>query len=636
MRVALLRTVFASISLACLGLTSLGCRTIGTTSVAPEKQVEQTRESALTSRNLSADSQQLLRLALLDELAREEPKLAVRSLVALYDRRWGLAGTLAPATAAAELAVVEARRLEVDDPAASAGYYLTAADLAQQAVLRALDGDISPLGPRLRFAAELYNFACSRLAMLGRDLIFSSASDTGIGWPSSYSAEIEGPLGIYELSLAGDISLWNPRIFLIRPADEIEVRGLRNRHRSHGLGAPLVITRRELPRRTVTRDGFFRSHWNFYALSAIARFEDAAPREEVGRHRRARLELHDPLEAEEIDIDGRALPLEADFTAPMAVLAEMVQPQQNERQAALRAENFLDEAGIYTIEPYRPDKIPLVLVHGLNSSALTWLELSNDLRGDAELRRRYQIWAFNYPTGLPFSISTAMLRQSLENMLDHFDPDRGDEAIRQMVMIGHSMGGLVTRAQATDAGTVLWDAVALRPFEEADLEPEDEALLRRAYLPEPLPELSRAIFIAAPHRGSPLAAGGLGRLASRLVKIPSDLRAQFIRLTGLGVLSLPEEVEAPDVIDSLSAESPIIRAYARLPVTVPFHTIIGDRFPDSDSVSDGFVTLESASLDGAQSELVIVGAGHNSHKSAQAAAEVRRILVEHLRQVDGP
>ncbi|MEM8997156.1 MAG: alpha/beta fold hydrolase, partial [Acidobacteriota bacterium] len=614
---------------------SAGCLSIGTAVTAPEKQAEALKASALTRSDMSAASEQLLRLALVDEIAEDEPARAIRALVALYNREWGASGVLAPATAAAELAVAQGRRLEDSEPAAAAGFYLTAADLAQDAVLRALDGDVSPLSPRLRFAADLYNFATSRLALLARHLVFSSAPS--FGWPTRFEVEVRGPVGTYQVELGGDLSVWNPGIFEMRPADEIEVRGLANRHRSRGLGAPLVLNRLEVPERAVTENGFYSSYWNFYTLSAVARFEDmpSAHPSIPGLFRRASLLLHDPLQSERVEIGGRSVPLESDHTAPLAVLAEIVGPSlRDEGQAALRAERFLDESGIYLIEPYRPDKIPLLLVHGLNSSAFTWLQLANDIRGDAVLRERYQIWAFNYPTGLPFSISAALLRQSLESMLDHLDPEGNDEAVRHMVMVGHSMGGLLTRSQATEAGTALWDAVAARPFEEASLEAEDAALLRRAYFPEPLPVLSRAVFIASPHRGSRLAAGGLGRLASSLVKIPAALVDQFKRLTGLGILELPEDVEVPDVVDSLSADSPILRAYEGLPITVPFHTIVGDRNPNDEEVSDGFVPYESARLDGAESELIVTRVGHNVHKHPAAIAEVRRILIDHLETLD--
>ncbi|MEM1182932.1 MAG: alpha/beta fold hydrolase [Acidobacteriota bacterium] len=618
-------------ALSAAALLSAGCLTIGTATTAPEKQAEALKASALTRSEMSAASEQVLRQALLEDVARDEPTRAIRALVALYDRSWGPSGVLAPATAAAELAVAEGRRLESSAPVEAAGYYLAAADLAQDAVVRALGGDISPLSPRLRFSAELYNFSTSRLTLIARDLIFSEAPP--FGWPNRYAVDIESPIGVYRVELGGDLSLWNPRIFGLRPADEIEVRGLDNRHRNRGLGAALVLNRLELPTRSVTENGFYSSFWNFYALTAVARFEDlpAATSDRPGLSRKASLLLHDPLQSEEVEFAGTSVPLEADHTAPLAVLAEIVGPSlRNEGDAALNAERYLDEAGIYLIEPYRRDKVPLLLVHGLNSSVFTWLQMANDIRGDPVLRERYQVWAFNYPTGLPFSISAALLRQSFESMLAHFDPEGDDEAIRQMVMVGHSMGGLLTRAQATAAGTALWDAVATRPFEEAELEPDDEALLRRAYLPEPMPELSRAVFIAAPHRGSRLAAGGLGRLASSLVKIPAALAAQFARLTGLGILQLPEDVEAPDVVDSLSADSPILQAYEGLPITVPFHTIVGDRNPSDDLVTDGFVPFDSSRLEGAESELVIKDVGHNVHKHPAAIAEVRRILLEHL------
>ncbi|MEO1084584.1 MAG: hypothetical protein AAFY88_10095 [Acidobacteriota bacterium] len=139
------------------------------------------------------------------------------------------------------------------------------------------------------------------------------------------------------------MSLWNPRIFEMRPADEIEVRGLTNRHRTRGLGAPLVLNRLALPERSVTENGFYSSYWNFYTLSAVARFEDmpSAHPSIPGHFRRASLLLHDPLQSEQVEIGGVVAPLEADHTAPLAVLAEIIGPSlRDEGNAALRAERL--------------------------------------------------------------------------------------------------------------------------------------------------------------------------------------------------------------------------------------------------------------------------------------------------------
>ncbi|MEM6792633.1 MAG: alpha/beta hydrolase [Acidobacteriota bacterium] len=597
----------------------------------PATQFKRASSSALSSRRPSRESRQLMRLALLDDLASREPKLAIRSLVALYDRQWGPSGVLGPATAAAELAILQGRKLASEDPAAAVGYYLTAAELAQDATLRAVRREVSAIGPRVRFAAELYNHSVARIVELAQNF----ESETGRGM---YPLTVTGPLGSYTLDLLGDRDPWNPGLFQLGPADKINVFGLQNRHRIHGLGAPLAASRRELPSRAKIESGFFRSHQHFYPVTAVASFSEPAaddPKKSgPGRHRRATLQLHDPYISERIVLSGTSVPLEADFTAPLAILAETVAPLTEAQRGTFRAGRYLDESGLYLLEPFREDKIPLILVHGLQSSALTWLEMFNDLTGDAELRQRYQIWTFYYPTGLPFNFSAAILRKSVEETLDHFDPERRNPRLGQIVMVGHSMGGLLVRSQAIDGGNSLWNAIAPSPFESLELPDMDRDLLRSVYFPEPLPELGRAVFIATPHRGASLATSALGRLASSLIRLPELVEKQYRRLDEAGVMARRDSGGALDVI-GLSSDNPILKAFEGLEIEVPFHTIVGDRSRDDDQVTDGLVTFESSKLLGAASEKIIT-AGHDVHKHPEAIAEVRRILIEHLRQVDAP
>ena len=71
------------------------------------------------------------------------------------------------------------------------------------------------------------------------------------------------------------------------------------------------------------------------------------------------------------------------------------------------------------IHPYDPNKIPILFIHGLISSPISWQNLTNDLCSDPEILEHYQPWFFLYPTGQPVLESAAQLRQDLQKTSSH-------------------------------------------------------------------------------------------------------------------------------------------------------------------------------------------------------------------------
>src|SRR5690606_28663223 len=132
------------------------------------------------------------------------------------------------------------------------------------------------------------------------------------------------------------------------------------------------------------------------------------------------------------------------------------------KQQNLATLGFLDTnkaasiAGMYMVEPYDPNKIPVVMVHGLWSSPVTWMEMFNDLRAWPELRDQYQFWFYRYPTGQPFWTSAAGMRKDLQDVRNTLDPQHENTALDQMVLVGHSMGGLVSRMQTFESHDDFW------------------------------------------------------------------------------------------------------------------------------------------------------------------------------------
>src|SRR5262249_43605628 len=162
------------------------------------------------------------------------------------------------------------------------------------------------------------------------------------------------------------------------------------------------------------------------------------------------------------------------------------------------------KAGLHTLEPYQPGRIPVVLVHGLLGTPITWAPLVNDLQADPVLRRRFQLWVYFYPTGNPYLLTAADLRGELAKMRKTLDPEGKDPALDDMVLVGHSMGGLVSRLMTVDGGDDFWRLVSGAAFDDLRLQPGTRAELRNTFYFERQPFITRAIFLGTPHRGSKL------------------------------------------------------------------------------------------------------------------------------------
>jgi pimeloyl-ACP methyl ester carboxylesterase len=256
------------------------------------------------------------------------------------------------------------------------------------------------------------------------------------------------------------------------------------------------------------------------------------------------------------------------------------------------------------------------------------------LEADVALRNRYQFWTFGYSTGDPLPYTAALLRRDLDEVRQKFDPDRSDEAFDRMVLVGHSMGGLLTKMMVQDSGTRLWRLVSVRPAQDLVGDREDCDRLRRALIFEARPEVRRVVFIATPHRGSHVDRGGLEHLGSRLIRLPDPLRASYGRLmarNGPEFFTERFRKGIPTSVDELEWKSPILVGLDELKLasTIKAHSIIADRRePPAVGGSDGLVPYDSAHLNGVASECLVSG-GHLCQDSPVVIREVGRILVEH-------
>ncbi len=350
------------------------------------------------------------------------------------------------------------------------------------------------------------------------------------------------------------------------------------------------------------------------------------------------IDLFDPLRAASVTTGGRSVPLERDLTAPFVYV--LSRANRDYIRGFIQPGASTQNSGLFMIEPYQRGKVPVVFVHGLLSDRLTWGNLANEILSQPDLTARYQLWGYEYATGQPFLGCAAMLRRQLQEARWLFDPHGADAALSQTVLVGHSMGGLISKLQVTHSGHHLWEAVSNRPLENIVTTPQTRMQLAEAFFFQPSPMVTRVIFIGTPHRGSPCADRPIGRLGSRLVEEPETMREEHQQLIRDNPSAFSAEFSRaiPTSVDLLEPESPLLNAMDRLPhdPRVQLHSIVGSGFfmigaCDSDSV----VPVESARKAGVVTERIIDAKHVDLHKSAEGVAELLCILRKHLREIDG-
>ncbi len=423
---------------------------------------------------------------------------------------------------------------------------------------------------------------------------------------------------------------------------DFEIKTLRNRHITYGLGVPLIAVRKprdaDDPREEHYPDGLS------YCVTAMMRCV-ASPGERPGESPTCVLEFFDPLRANQIRIADQWVPLETDLTTPLAFFLDSPEYRQRNHatEGLLNPNESQDSRGLFMLEPYDPDRIPVLMVHGLWSSPLTWMDMFNDLRSFPEIRERYQFWFYLYPSGQPFWISATQFRNDLVKMRETFDPTRQDRPVDQMVLVGHSMGGLVSRMQTIDSGDDFWKILSDKPIDQVKGNPEDVAKLVSALKFRPNPSVKRVVTIGTPHRGSDFANDYTRWLARKLIDLPSIVVSSGHRLARANPELFDDTtlLTEANAIDSLASDSPIFPAMLRAKVApqVRHHNIVGvlenPSFLTGRTVrGDGVVEFASAHMPDAESELV-VDADHTSiHMNGKTIFEVRRILLEHLEELD--
>ncbi len=488
----------------------------------------------------------------------------------------------------------------------------------------------NPWDPRTRIAADIYNRALARA--------FSTRDGDRF--------EFEGgsrrlPVGHLFVAVPETSIEWEQgvRFDEFLPADIYEITGLAARYRRPGLGAPLIA------HRTPYSDGkdLFPDDLDIPA-TAFLRVEGDREDLRAGTLR-GTLELYDPRKTPAIEVGEHEVPLESQTTTAYAYALGESPLWEFEFAGFLSGSDATIRRGISLLEPYRPDAIPVILVHGTASSPGRWAGLFNDLNNDPALRDKFQFWFFAYNSGNPIAYSALLLRRAIAATVQELDPQGDDKTLREMVLIGHSQGGLLVRLAISDSTELDYAKYGFQEPEEAEFDEETHELVLQLLRFKPLPEVGRAVFIATPHRGSYVAGGFLGQIGSALITISKtalEIPFQAIRLpvqlATTGRITPDEGMEAmPTAVDNMAPNSRFNAILGDIPMSpeTPRHSIIAVQTNGPvERGNDGVVAYESAHIEDVESEIV-VRSPHSVQSNSRTVEEVRRILLLHLEE-NGP
>jgi pimeloyl-ACP methyl ester carboxylesterase len=302
----------------------------------------------------------------------------------------------------------------------------------------------------------------------------------------------------------------------------------------------------------------------------------------------------------------------------------------------LRPASISRKPQIYLLDPYDPNKIPILMVHGLQSTPVAFATLVNALRSDPEIREKYQIWQFYYASGTPVLANGAELRDSLAETAHKLDPEDRDAATKRIVVLGHSMGGVISHTLVSSSQSRVWASIFRVPPAQLKGDPEAVRELVHVLYFRRNPRVARVVFMATPHRGSSLADSFVGMIGNLLTRVPPLPERGLSQLARTNPNAMRPEAAAFfeggrfSAVRTLSPRSTALIAVSDLPIEIPYHSVIGQLHPGpKERGSDGVVPYWSSHLPGTQSEL-IVRSGHGVIDNPEAIREVIRIL--HLGQ----
>jgi hypothetical protein len=398
--------------------------------------------------------------------------------------------------------------------------------------------------------------------------------------------------------------------------------------RHDGLGVPVVMKQNYRLEKASTKKLFPLNGRHLPATAVMDR----------DRSGRMVMRFHHTRNVERAEIAGHEHELAYDVSTPLhRSMGSKVLPNIA-LHGLINSDRYLDDTGIYLPDVYDPSKIPVVFVHGLKSDPHIWQNAMNEVLRDPVLRKKYQCWYFLYPTGLPVYASAAKLRRMLYIARDHYDPKHQNPQMNQMVLVGHSMGGLLSRMQTIDSEDEIYNAFFTRPLEDLALKPLTKTLIQDSMVFERVPFVKRTVFVASPHQGSSVAQVPVVRAFGLLVNPTNNLDAVTMDIRVNAHQDLHPELHkfrnmGCRSVQTLSPQHPILKSLQNRPMQVPCHSVIArmQKNRSLNETSDGVVAYWSSHLEQARSELVVNGT-HGCTRLSEVSAEILRILRLHLNE----
>ncbi|MBW2710205.1 MAG: alpha/beta hydrolase, partial [Deltaproteobacteria bacterium] len=599
-----------------LTLILSGCGgAIGTRDVGFRKAYEQINSNALLDENYSVTSKTVLQRYNMGEFFREDPLKCLNELHKKIktDPRRDLLFTLA------ELNYFTAKYTlrDLDDSPLPENrqYYLSAAVYAYFYLFdKTRNKPVNSFNRRFRLTCDIYNISLAKAMTNPKGNLTLEGGTRRL------------PFGTIDLSLdTRHFPVKLDQASKIVAADRLEIYGLSRRNRDAGLGTPFIAVSKKTADLPIKRSSLG---------TLLMRIKSSIQGLENGSLQ-GNLELYAPFNKTRVEIDGKSVPLENDLSAHVAYNLNQQALWELDIAGFFTGKGAIP-TGLYFIKPYNPAQIPVVFVHGTASSPVWWAEMANTLKADPILRKRCQFWFYFYDSGKTIGLSAHQFREALTTRVAELDPDGRNKALRDMVIIGHSQGGLLAKLTAVDTGDKIVRDVTGKGLKELDLTPEQRDMIEDRAIFEALPFVRVVVFIATPHRGSFLARDWIRELVRRLVSLPVNIVKQTVILgKALASAEIPEEwrlSETRTSIDSMSPKNPALLSLAEIPLApgIKGHSIIsvqGDGDPTQGD--DGVVEYKSAHVDYVESEF-IVNSGHSCQSHPLTIEEVRRILLEHI------
>lgn len=347
------------------------------------------------------------------------------------------------------------------------------------------------------------------------------------------------------------------------------------------------------------------------------------------------IKIYDPYNTENITLAGKNYSLAANFSAPFGLWLAENNLGASAYLTLIDSDQSLITPHLYMLEPYNPDKKIIVLIHGLASSPEAWVAVTNDIMGDSSLRDHYQVWQIFYSTNMPILESRfqifALLKQAFNSL------NNQDKAAQNAVLIGHSMGGIISRLLVSDADISREALPMMSSYQQARM--RKHPVIGERLKMEPITNFDRVIFLAAPHRGTNYADRWFTLTARKIIRLPTAF------LTTLADKLTSEDADLKDFISTLnnnalqngpsdlSNKSEFMKLTADITPKqgLIFHSIMGNntKSDNPEVITDGIVPFKSAHLDGAESEKIVKG-GHSIQLKPETILELRNILHQHL------